>query len=163
MTAANNPLAWQNFYIMIGSANAAITGLVFVALSIHLSEILRHPVFKPRAVVVLIVLTSQIIICAIILSPQPIQWMGGEIVLLNLFFIALNLRYRARTEGRPTLTAGITLTLLIRVTYLWAALSLVIGVGGGLYLLGVILLITLARSMANCWTLLTALESIPSE
>ena len=36
MSAGNDPAAWQNFYIMIGTANAAITGLLFVALSLHL-------------------------------------------------------------------------------------------------------------------------------
>jgi hypothetical protein len=31
MSAANDPAAWQNFYVMMGTANASITGLVFVA------------------------------------------------------------------------------------------------------------------------------------
>jgi hypothetical protein len=37
MNAANDPAAWQNFYIMIGTANAAITGLLLVALSLLIS------------------------------------------------------------------------------------------------------------------------------
>ena len=102
---------------MIGTANAAITGLLFVGLSIHLREILRHPVFKPRAILVLVVLTAQIIISAIVV------------------------------------------TLAIRGAYLWAAVSLIVSVGGGFYVLGAVLVLTLARSVASCWTLLTALET----
>ena len=155
MNSANDPAAWQNFYIMIGTANAAITGLLFVALSIHLREILRHPVFKPRAILVLVVLTTQIVISAIVLAPQPEKVMGVEILLINLGFLALNLRFRAQAS----FGAGLTLTLFIRVTYVWASLSLIAGIGGGFYVLGAILVITLARSMASCWALLTALET----
>jgi modulator of FtsH protease len=155
VNAANDPAAWQNFYIMIGTANAAITGLLFVALSIHLRDILKHPLFKPRAIVVLVVLTLQIIISAIVLAPQPAWLMGAEILVLNVGFIALNLRQRSAWK----ISAGLALTLAIRVTYVWAAISLIIGVGGGFYVLGGILVLTIARSMSNCWTLLTALET----
>ena len=155
MNSANDPAAWQNFYIMIGTANAAITGLLFVALSIHLKEILAHPLFKPRAIVVLVILTTQIIISAIVLAPQPRVLMGIEILALNLAFIALNLRQRSEWK----ISTGLALALAIRIVYLGAALSLITGVGGGFYILGAILVITVARSMSNCWTLLTALES----
>ena len=158
MNAANDPAAWQNFYIMIGTANAAITGLLFVALSLHLREILAHPLFKPRAIVVLVVLTLQIVMSAIVLAPQPRVLMGAEILVLNVAFIALNLRQRSAFK----ISAGLALTLAIRVIYVWAAISLIIGVGGGFYVLGGILVLTVARSMSNCWTLLTALEAPPS-
>jgi modulator of FtsH protease len=154
MNAANDAAAWQNFYIMLGTANAAITGLLFVALSLHLREILAHPIFKARAVIVLIVLTTQIIVSAIVLSPQPEKLMGVEILLINVVFITLNLRYRVQTH----VGTGLAMTLAIRATYVWSSVSLIVGVGGGFYVLGAILVISLARSVANCWTLLTALE-----
>ena len=154
MAFGNDPAAWQNFYIMIGTANAAITGLLFVALSMHLKEILSHPIYKPRAIVVLVILTTQIVISAIVLAPQPRDAMGWEILALNLFFLALNVRYR--TPAR--ITAGSALTIGIRVVYLLAAISLITGIGGGFYILGGILTLTVVRSISNCWTLLTALE-----
>lgn len=154
MTAGNDPAAWQNFYIMIGTANAAITGLLFVALSMHLKQILSHPIYKPRAIVVLVILTTQIVISAIVLAPQPREAMGWEVLVLNLFFLALNARYR--TPAR--ITTGSALTIGIRVIYLLAAISLITGVGGGFYILGGILTLTVVRSISNCWTLLTALE-----
>jgi len=92
VTAGNHPAAWQNFYLMIGTANAAITGLLFVALSIHLREIMKHPIFKPRAVIVLVVLTTQIVICVVVLTPQPRVLMGVEILGLNLLFLTINLQ-----------------------------------------------------------------------
>src|SRR5690242_6918622 len=154
MTAGNDPAAWQNFYIMIGTANAAITGLLFVALSMHLKQILSHPIYKPRAIVVLVILTTQIVISAIALAPQPRDAMGWEILALNLFFLALNFRYR--TPAR--ITPGSALTIAFRVIYLLASISLITGIGGGFYILGAILTLTVVRSISNCWTLLTAVE-----
>jgi hypothetical protein len=154
MNAANDPAAWQNFYIMIGTANAAITGLLFVALSLHLKEILAHPIYKPRAVIVLVILTTQIVISAIVLSPQPRVWMGIEILIINFFFLALNLRYRSPLRVTP----GAALTVAVRAAYLWSAISLIVGLGGGFYVLGAILTVTIVRSLLNCWTLLTALD-----
>jgi hypothetical protein len=154
MSAGNDPAAWQNFYIMIGTANAAITGLLFVALSMHLKQILSHPIYKPRAIVVLVILTTQIVISAIVLAPQSRDAMGWEILALNVAFLALNLRYR--TPAR--LTPGSALTIAFRVIYVLASVSLITGVGGGFYILGAILTLTVVRSIANCWALLTALE-----
>jgi modulator of FtsH protease len=150
MPYSNDPAAWQNFYLMMGTANAAITGLVFVALSIHLREVLDHPVLKPRAVVALVVLTSQIVIAAIVLTPQSREWMGAEILLLNAVFLALNVRHRTSLA----LSSGALASLAIRVTYVYSAVSLIVGIGGGFYVLGLVL--TLGRTMASCWALLTS-------
>ena len=154
MNAGNDPAAWQNFYIMIGTANAAITGLLFVALSMHLKQILSHPIYKPRAIVVLVILTTQIVISAVVLAPQPRVLMGVEILGINVFFLAINLRYRAPAR----ITPGSALTIAFRVIYLLASVSLITGVGGGFYILGGILTLTVVRSISNCWALLTAIE-----
>jgi hypothetical protein len=155
MNAGNDPAAWQNFYIMIGTANAAITGLLFVALSMHLKQILSHPIYKPRAIVVLVILTTQIVISAIVLAPQPSVLMGVEILGINVFFLAINLRYRAPAR----ITPSSALTIAFRVIYLLASVSLITGFGGGFYILGGILTLTVVRSISNCWTLLTAIEA----
>lgn len=155
MPYANDPAPWQNFYVMMGGANAALTGLVFVAISIHLREVLDHPLLKPRAVLALVVLTTQIAISAIVLTPQSRELMGLEILVLNAIFLALNVRQQglATTLNRAALTS-----LAIRLGYTYAAISLILGIGGGFYVLALVIVVTLGRTMVNAWTLLTALE-----
>jgi hypothetical protein len=155
MPYANDPAAWQNFYVMMGSANAALTGLVFVALSIHLREVLQHPILKPRAVIALVVLATQIVIAAIVLTPQSSQLMGLEILVLNGVFIAVTIRQGVLLA----LTRASLVTFVFRFGYSYAAISLILGVGGGFYVLALVLVVTLGRTMASCWALLTALES----
>lgn len=149
-----DPAGWQDFYVMMGGANAALTGLVFVALSIHLRAVLDHPLLRPRAVIALTVLTTQIVIAAIVLTPQPAQLMGLEIFVLNASFLVVDLRHRRSFS----ISRASLLTLAIRLVYIYSAVSLFLGVGGGFYVLALIIVITLARTMASCWALLTALE-----
>jgi hypothetical protein len=154
MPSSNDPAAWQNFFLMMGTANATITGLLFVALSIHLREVLEHPRLKPRAVIALVVLTTQIVISAIVLVPQAREPMGLEILVLNGVFLYLDLRNRVQT----TINQAALLSLAIRLAYGFSAISLIVGVGGGFYVLALVLVLTLGRTMASCWALLTALE-----
>jgi hypothetical protein len=154
MPSSNDPAAWQNFFLMMGTANATITGLLFVALSIHLREVLEHPRLKPRAVIALVVLTTQIVISAIVLVPQARELMGLEILVLNGVFLYLDLRNRVQT----TINQAALLSLAIRLAYGFSAISLIVGVGGGFYVLALVLVLTLGRTMASCWALLTALE-----
>jgi modulator of FtsH protease len=149
-----DPAAWSDFYVMMGGANAALTGLIFVALSIHLKAVLEHPLLRPRAVIALTVLTTQIVIAAIVLVPQTAQWMGAEIFLVNAAFLAVDLRNRVSW----TITRTRLASLAIRFVYIYAAVSLFFGVGGGFYVLAVVVVITLGRTMASSWALLTALE-----
>ena len=154
MPSSNDPAAWQNFFLMMGTANATITGLLFVALSIHLREVLEHPRLKPRAVIALVVLTTQIVISAIVLVPQARELMGLEILVLNGVFLYLDLRNRVQT----TINQAALLSLAIRLAYAYSAISLIVGIGGGFYVLALVLVLTLGRTMASCWALLTALE-----
>ena len=50
------------------------------------------------------------------------------------------------------------ISFAIRVLYLYSAVSLFLGVGGGFYVLALVIVVTLGRTMASCWALLTALE-----
>ena len=54
MKMAYDAQSWQNFYIMVGGAAAALTGLLFVAMSIHAKAIIAHPLLSNRAVGTLI-------------------------------------------------------------------------------------------------------------
>jgi modulator of FtsH protease len=149
-----DPAAWQNFYVMMGSANAALTGLVFVALSIHLRAVLEHPRLKPRAVIALTVLATQIVIAAIVLIPQSSTFMGIELFALNASFLAVELLQRRSIDvSRASL-----ISFGIRLLYIYSAISLILGIGGGFYVLAFVVVVTLGRTMASSWALLTALE-----
>jgi hypothetical protein len=61
-------------------------------------------------VLALVVLTTQIVIAAIVLTPQSREFMGAEILILNGISLALNVRNRVET----TLNQAALASLLIR-------------------------------------------------
>jgi modulator of FtsH protease len=65
------PTEWHDYSITVGGGSAALTGLVFVALTLHLEEISGDPVHRHRARTILTGLTAVFIRCALVL-------MGGQ-------------------------------------------------------------------------------------
>ena len=104
--------------------------------------------------IALTVLATQIVIAAIVLTPQPPNLMGIEIFALNASFLVVELRQRRSIA----INQASLISFAIRVLYLYSAVSLFLGIGGGFYVLALVIVVTLGRTMASCWALLTALE-----
>src|SRR5262249_40739176 len=66
---AYDPREWHDFYVMAGGAAAALTGLLFVAMSLHSKSIMRHPLYGGRAVGTLVSLLTILFISGIVLIP----------------------------------------------------------------------------------------------
>jgi hypothetical protein len=49
MDAAYDPAAWRDFGVALVSASAALLGLIFVVVSIHLRAVVDDPVLRRRA------------------------------------------------------------------------------------------------------------------
>src|SRR5258706_2313859 len=62
---------WHDYFMTVGGGAAALTGLVFVAMTLHLDEIINNPVHRHRARSILAGLTPVFIRCALVL-------MGGQ-------------------------------------------------------------------------------------
>ena len=65
------PGSWHDYFITVGGGAAALTGLVFVAMTLHLEDITKDPVHRHRARTILTGLTAVFIRCALVL-------MGGQ-------------------------------------------------------------------------------------
>ena len=47
MDHAYQPELWRDLYVMLGTAAAALIGLLFIATSLHLNEIVNNSAFIP--------------------------------------------------------------------------------------------------------------------
>ena len=45
MESAEPIQVWHDLYVMLGTSSAALLGLIFVATSLHLDEIVNNPAF----------------------------------------------------------------------------------------------------------------------
>src|SRR5215472_10667341 len=90
---AYNPADWHDFYVMTGGAAAALTGLLFVAMSLHAREIMENRFYTDRAIGTLMSLASQLILSGAVLLPgQPVWLLGVEVEIAALFFLATTTR-----------------------------------------------------------------------
>lgn len=127
--------SWQNFYVMVGGAAAALTGLVLVAVSLHLRVILAHPLYRDRAHTSLQGLVTILIVAGAVLTPQSWSALGIEVLALGVYWLARFARFiRLFTRLRPRDRAAPG-SLWLWEWLLWlgwvAALA-----GGGVLLLG---------------------------
>ena len=69
MDAAYDPAAWHDFGVALVSASAALLGLVFVVVSIHLRAVVDDPVLRRRAEIMLGLLATTFAASAALVIP----------------------------------------------------------------------------------------------
>ena len=72
---------------MVGGAAAALTGLILVAVSLHLKEVLGHPLHRDRSFTSLQGLVTVLITAAAVLSPQSLTALGIALVILGIYWL----------------------------------------------------------------------------
>jgi hypothetical protein len=76
---------WSNLYFMLGSSAAGLVGLLFIVTSLHIDKIKKNPVLRRRANHRTIYLFLLLIEAVLVLMPQPMQALGVELIVINLF------------------------------------------------------------------------------
>jgi hypothetical protein len=94
---------WVNYFTITGSIASALTGLLFVGLSVNLKRIfcITKAHLPSRSVGSLVLLTNIVIVCNLCLIPgQPRSVLGSEIALLALTIWLTTSRLDLKTYRR---------------------------------------------------------------
>jgi len=97
---------WESFFLAQVGASAALTGLVFVALSINLTPIMRSPLLVGRAGEALLVLVTPVLVGLAVLMPVDTDRATGVAcaIVAGIGWLAetrLLWRARAQSSDRP--------------------------------------------------------------
>jgi len=65
--------AWHDLYVMLGTSSAALIGLLFIATSMHLGEVVSNPGFRVRSYNQTLYLLTLLVEAVLILVPQPVR------------------------------------------------------------------------------------------
>ena len=156
-------LAWHDFFIGTIGAAAALTGLLFVAISINLDQVLKYPGLPGRAAGTLGMLVSALVVSGFALAPgQSARALGTEIGAVGAV-VAVQAVWVSRGSGEPGDRVSwriqhLATLLLPSVGLVVGGVSVAIGGGGGLYwVLGAILLAFVSASV-NAWVLLVEIK-----
>lgn len=90
-SAIYEPEQWGNFFVLVGTGSAALTGLVFVALTINLKGIAQDATHRYRAINMLSGFTAAFVLSALaLMGQQTYRTVGLEWLLVSLFAAAIN-------------------------------------------------------------------------
>src|SRR3982074_2404885 len=151
------PALWHDYFAVVGTGAAALTGLVFVAMTLHLEEVTGDPVHRHRARTILTGLTAVFIRCALVLmGGQNAQAIAIELIGVLLVVEAIlynSIRQAARSADNGVLwrTIGSFACLVLEQG---GALLLFTGNTGGLYLVALGMMSSFIFMVSGAWLLL---------
>ena len=152
------PQAWRDFAVTTGGLAGALTGLLFVAVSLHSGALNRSRSLASRAAQTLVLFVTSAIAAVLLTAPQPGAALGAE--LLALAAVAgITLFILDRRAGHDlTGVAGYveqaspnTVTALLVAA---AGFTFLLKAGGGLYWLIPAVLAGLVGGVVNAWLFL---------
>jgi len=152
---------WNDFFLAQAGAFAALTGLVFVALSINLKEILDQPGLPGRAGEAVIVLVLPVLIGVLGLIPhQDERTLGAELLVVavaawaTVSAILFTARHSMRARPNPEVAIRIVLVQTATLLVVTAAAFLMTGATSGLYWQAAGTGVCLMVGMTDAWVLL---------
>jgi len=158
--SAYDPGAWHDFFVTAGTAAAALTGLLFVALSIQLDRILGHPEHRFRARGNFFGLTVVMVMALVVLMPTLSgRWLGGWLVVPNLTAAVVNAWHIRRVlptffGGSVVFPVRVALSYVLLLMGVIGGVSLILGTGGGLVWPAVESIGMLLIALLGAWSLL---------
>jgi modulator of FtsH protease len=153
------PADWQDFAEVIGSASGALTGLLFVALSLNASRIEGHRGLRASAAQTLVLFLTPLIMAATLLAPGQPDWVfGAELISIGLVssWVLLSIgRLKQTLDDDERSLVEIfnrrTPNVLVMLLFVAAGTVLICGSDAGLYLLLPAALIAFVSGVVNAW------------
>jgi hypothetical protein len=155
---------WESFFVAEVGAAAALTGLLFVAVSINLNKVLAFPQLPGRAAEALLMLVGVLVVSLCCLAPgQPRTVLGAEILAVSIAIWVYPMVMQRRTPRVPNAPRHWMVTRAVThqtgaLPLVVAGISILLGAGGGLYWLMAGTLLAFCASILNAWILLVEIQ-----
>jgi hypothetical protein len=156
-------VVWSDFATIAGSASGALTGLLFVAVSLNRERVAASPALRSQAGQTLVLFLMPLIISIVLVVPGTPRWvLGLELVAIAVVSgVAMGMIARGREpEGNGPEDSLARLLDRVSVNLLTMILVLVAGCielagNDGLYWLAPAIVIALVNGVVNAWLFLT--------
>jgi hypothetical protein len=153
------PTVWHDFGVTIGSLAGALTGLLFVAVSIKSETLANSRSLSSRAAQTLVLFMTSALAAVMLVAPQPVDAFGAELIALAAVSGAalLVLDRRGGHDQSSRVARYIEVAspnAITSVLYGVAGLTLLLAAGGGLYWLIPAGVFSLVGGVVNAWLFL---------
>jgi hypothetical protein len=154
------PEQWSNFFVMVGGGAAALTGLIFVAMSINHEIILRNTTHKNRAINMLTGFSAIFMASSLALVGSQslaalgiewlVLWLVATVIFIRGYVIAIKSGMSSVGLNLPRLAGG-TLCYLAEVI---AGIALIVGCSSGLLIAAIAIIVLFAFLISGAWLLM---------
>jgi hypothetical protein len=155
--------AWSDLFVASAGASAALAGLVFVAISINIDDIVRYDGLPDLAIVTIMLLVGVLVVSLFGLIPdQTNHALGVELLVQSLVWTALMARFAVHSlpesHRREQMVSRFALPAFGTVPYVVGAVLLTTGSGSGLYWIFAGLIGAIGAAIINAWVLLVEIR-----
>ena len=154
-----SPADWEAFAEMTGAASAALTGLLFVAVSLNASRIAKHRGLRASAAQTLVLFIAPLVVAAVLLAPdQSDAVLGAELIVIGLgaswVLLATGRSLRGLADDDMRLIAifdSRPANVIVMLLFVAGGTILAFGEGAGLYFLLPASLVAFISGVLNAW------------
>ena len=153
------PGMWHDFGVTIGSLAGALTGLLFVAVSIKSETLSKSVSLSSRAAQTLVLFMTSALAAIVLVAPQPGDALGGELIALAATSGAA--LYVLDRRGGHDQTSRVARYIeraspnaITQVLFGVAGVTFLVTAGGGLYWLIPAAVVSLVGGVINAWLFL---------
>ena len=153
------PGTWHDFGVTTGSLAGALTGLLFVAVSIKSNTLAESRSLRSRAAQTLVLFMSTALAAVILVAPQPGSALGGELIALAAvsgaaLFVLDRMGGHDAASRVDRYIEGASPNAITSVLFGVAGLTFLLSAGGGLYWLIPAVVCSLVGGVINAWLFL---------
>lgn len=153
---------WQNFAVMTGGASGALTGLLFVAVSLNASRIAGHQGLRASAAQTLMLFMVPLVTATVLLAPGQADWiLGAELIAAGLAaslgLLAIGQRKRRLSDDDKRLVSIFDrrdTNVVVMLLFVASGAVQMAGADAGLYLLLPATLVAFVSGVLNAWNFL---------
>jgi hypothetical protein len=155
-----SPEQWNNFFVLVGTGSAALTGLVFVAMSINLKSVVKDATHTYRAINMLSGFTAVFILSSLaLMGHQTYRTLGIEWLIVSLLAAAINTNgyiqaYRLVGSRYALSLARIVGGSACYLGQIIGSLLLLSGSGAGIYVSATALIVNFYFMVSGSWLLI---------
>jgi hypothetical protein len=151
--------AWLSFGEAVAAVAGALTGLLFVALSVRSDAVGASRSLSSRAAQTLVLFMTSVLVAVLLVAPQPAAALGSELLAVALVSGAALLILDRRAghsadKGPARYIERFSPNMITAVLVGVAGLTFLVKAGGGLYWLIPAVIASLLGGVVNAWLFL---------
>jgi hypothetical protein len=156
---AYDPSEWTDLFVASAGASAALTGLVFVAVSINIDRILKLPGVPARALATLLLLLGVLVVSLVGLVPELSRTalgllLLGQALIWTVAVAVMGYRSLVALDRREWIASRTLPLALGTLPFVVGGLSVLAETGGGLYWTFAGILGATLAAVLTAWVLL---------